>query len=134
MYKLSTDSDEIPVNVMSENQTETNEATLVGDSENQTETNEATLVGDSENQTETNDSSEELSKLLDLEKQKVIESDEKLKHILADFQNLNRKTQSDIENGVNAKVDAFALDFLKIHDDFVRAKEVFSGNKINTDG
>ena len=119
MYKLSTDSDEIPVNVISENQTETNEIPL---------------VGDSENQTETNDSSEELSKLLDLEKQKVIESDEKLKHVLADFQNLNRKTQSDIENGVNAKIDAFALDFLKIHDDFVRAKEVFSGNKINTDG
>ena len=131
---MSTDSDEIPVNVISENQTETNETTLIEDSENQTETNETTLIEDSENQTETNDSSEELSKLLDLEKQKVIESDEKLKHVLADFQNLNRKTQSDIENGVNVKVDAFALDFLKIHDDFVRAKEVFSGNKINTDG
>ena len=79
---------------------------------------------------------EELTKLLDLEKQKVIllESDEKLKHVLADFQNLSRKTQSDIENGINAKIDEFVLDFLKIYDDFVRAKEVFSENKINTDG
>jgi len=41
LYKLSTDSDEIPVNVISENQTETNETTLVGDSENQTETNDS---------------------------------------------------------------------------------------------
>ena len=34
---------------------------------------------------------EELSKLLDLEKQKVSEYEEKLKHVLADFQNLNKK-------------------------------------------
>jgi len=119
LYELSTDSDEIPVNVISENKTETNEVTL---------------TEDSENKTETNDHSEELSKLLDLEKQKVMESDEKLKHVLADFQNLSRKTQSDIENGVNAKIDEFVLDFLKVYDDFIRAKEVFSENKINTDG
>ena len=116
---MSTDSDEIPVNVISENQTETNEIPL---------------VGDSENQTETNDSSEELSKLLDLEKQKVIESDEKLKHVLADFQNLSRKTQSDIEHGVNSKINEFMLDFIKIYDDFLRAKEVLSESKINADG
>jgi len=77
---------------------------------------------------------EELTKFLDLEKQKVIETDEKLKRALADFQNLTRKTNSDIENGVNAKIDEFVLDFLKIYDDFVRAKDVFSENKINTDG
>ena len=98
----------------------------------------------SENEPESDDSSEEsnpaeisieeLSKLLELEKQKVLEHEEELKHVLADFQNLNRKTQSDIENGVNAKVDEFVLDFLKIYDDFVRAKEVFSERKINTAG
>ena len=98
----------------------------------------------SENEPKSDDSSEEsnpaeisieeLSKLLELEKQKVLEHEEELKHVLADFQNLNRKTQSDIENGVNAKVDEFVLDFLKIYDDFVRAKEVFSERKINTAG
>ena len=99
---------------------------------------------ESENEPESNDSSEEsksieinieeLSKLLELEKQKVSEHEEKLKHVLADFQNLNRKTQSDIENGVNTKVDEFILDFLKIYDDFIRAKEVFFESKINSDG
>ena len=79
-------------------------------------------------------SQEELSKLLELQKQKTAEYEEKLKLALADFQNLNRKTQSDIENGVNAKVDEFILDFLKIYDDFVRAKDVFSENKIDTEG
>ena len=98
----------------------------------------------SENEPKSDDSSEEsnpaeisiekLSKLLELEKQKVLEHEEELKHVLADFQNLNRKTQSDIENGVNAKIDEFILDFLKIYDDFVRAKEVFSESKISTTG
>ena len=106
--------------------------------------NEIPVDVESENEPESNDSSEEsksieinieeLSKLLELEKQKVSEHEEKLKHVLADFQNLNRKTQSDIENGVTAKVDEFVLDFLKIYDDFIRAKEVFSESKINSDG
>ena len=78
--------------------------------------------------------SEDLSKLLDLEKQKSSQLEEKLKHVLADFQNLSRKTQSDIENGVNSKINEFMLDFIKIYDDFIRAKEVISESKINEDG
>lgn len=106
------ESDEIPVNVVSENEHD-----------------------EKIEESESSDSVEEnSSELLDAEKQKTSECEEKLKHILADFQNLTRKTQSDIENGVNAKVDEFLLDFLKIYDDFVRAKDVFSENKINTEG
>ena len=107
-------SDEIPVNVISENEPESDDP--------------------SEESKSTEISIEELAKLLELEKQKVSEHEEKLKYVLADFQNLNRKTQSDIENGVNAKIDEFVLDFLKIYDDFTRAREVFSESKINTDG
>ncbi len=107
-------SDEISVNVISENKIET------GSSPEESKSSEIDI--------------EDLSKLLDLEKQKSSEYEEKLKHVLADFQNLNRKTQSDIENGVNTKINEFALDFLKIYDDFVRAKEVFSESKINSEG
>jgi len=116
LFALSTEnnSDEIPVNVVSENEPESNDFL--------------------EDLKPAEISVEELSKLLESEKQKTSEYEEKLKHVLADFQNLNRKTQSDIENGVNTKVDEFVLDFLKIYDDFIRAKEVFSENKINTDG
>ena len=71
---------------------------------------------------------------MSLEKQKSSEYEEKLKFVLADFQNLSRKTQTDIENGVNSKINEFALDFLKIYDDFVRAKEVFSESKITSEG
>jgi len=124
-------SDEIPVNTKSENQNENNTDEPNVDTE---KIIEITEHDESSESSQTN--VEELTKLLDLEKQKVIllESDEKLKHALADFQNLTRKINSDIENGVNAKIDEFVLDFLKIYDDFVRAKDVFSENKINTDG
>jgi len=109
-----TNSDEIPVNVISENQVETNSSI--------------------EESSPSEIDIEKISKLLDLEKQKSFEYEEKLKLVLADFQNLSRKTQSDIENGVNTKINEFALDFLKIYDDFVRAKEVFSESKINSEG
>ncbi len=122
---IDNNSDEIPVNVISEKQTETNEIPVSDESENSNTSEE--LESPQSN-------IDEISKLLDLEKQKVIEINEKLKHALADFQNLNRKTLSDIQNGVNAKVDEFILDFLKVYDDFIRAKEVFSESKINNDG
>jgi len=126
---LSTEnnSNEIPVDVESENNS--NEIPVGVESENEPESDDS-----SEESKSIEISIEELSKLLELEKQKVSEHEEKLKHVLADFQNLNRKTQSDIENGVNTKVDEFILDFLKIYDDFIRAKEVFSESKINSDG
>jgi len=126
---LSTEnnSDEIPIGVVSENNSD--EIPIGVESENEPESDDS-----SEESKPTEISIEELSKLLELEKQKVSEYEEKLKHVLADFQNLNRKTQSDIENGVNTKVDEFILDFLKIYDDFIRAKEVFSESKINSDG
>ena len=110
-------SDEIPVEVISDEKIETN---------------------NSEEESKHTDNLEQISddpiKLLELEKQKVSQYEEKLKHVLADFQNLSRKTQSDIENGANSKINEFMLDFIKIYDDFIRAKEVISESKINADG
>ena len=39
-----------------------------------------------------------------------------------------------MEGVLSKKIDEFVLDFLKIYDDFVRAKEVFAENKIDTQG
>ena len=116
MIKLSdkSDPDEIPVNVISENETENDSSIL------ESKLSEFNI--------------DELSQQLDLEKQKSSEYEEKLKLVLADFQNQSRKTRTDIEHGVNTKINEFALDFLKIYDDFVRAKEVFSESNINSDG
>ena len=109
-----TNNDEIPVNIISENKNDTEDSTQ------STKTSEKNI--------------DDVLTLLELEQKKVTEYEEKLKHVLADFQNLSRKTQSDIENGVNSKIDEFTLDFLKIYDDFVRAKEVFSQSKIDITG
>ena len=112
-----TNSDEIPIEILSENET---------DSSNKIE--------ELDNMDNNDNTSEDLSKLLELEKQKTLQFEEKLKHVLADFQNLSKKTQNDIETGVNSKINEFMLDFLKIYDDFIRAKEVISESKINADG
>ena len=78
--------------------------------------------------------SEDTTDLLQLEKQKLSDCEDKLKHVLADFQNLSRKTQTDIENGIATKLFEFILDFLKIYDDFIRAKDALSENEVNAQG
>jgi len=77
---------------------------------------------------------EKLNDLLELEKQRSQDLENKLKHVLADYQNLAKKTQSEIENGINAKIAKFMLDFLKIYDDLFRAREVFSKSENNIQG
>ena len=117
MFELSDENnlDEIPVNVISKNQINDSFDDLI-----QSVTENLTI--------------EQLENLLEKEKQKIQDYEEKIKHVLADYQNLNKKTQSDIEKGVNTKIDEFMLDFLNIYDDFIRAKQVFTESKINTEG
>ena len=83
---------------------------------------------------EENESDNELQELLEKEKIKSADYEDKLKHTLADFQNLQRKIQTDIEDGINTKLDQFMIDFLQIYDDFLRAKDVFAENNIDTAG
>ena len=116
MIKLSNESnsDEISINTVSKNEEENNSSMM------ESKSLEPRI--------------DELITQLELEQQRSSEYEEKLKLVLADFQNLSRKTQIDIENGVNSKINEFALDFLQIYDDFVRAKEVFSESEINSNG
>ena len=88
-------SDEIPVEVISDEKIQTNNSEEESKHTDNVEQN-----------------SEDLPKLLELEQQKVSQYEEKLKYVLADFQNLSRKTQSDIEHGVNSKINEFMLDFI----------------------
>jgi len=76
----------------------------------------------------------ELEEKLAKEEQKLGICQEKLKHALADYQNLERKTKLDIENSVNIKIDKFMLGFLSIYDDFILAKKVLNDEKIDISG
>lgn len=60
--------------------------------------------------------------------------EDKLKRSLADFINLERKTKTDIQNGINQKMDKFMLEFLTIYDDLMRAKEVLKKENPNVLG
>ena len=76
----------------------------------------------------------ELNNQLLAANQNVANLEDKLKRSLADFQNLQRKTKTDIEQGINTQVDKFLLKFLTIYDDFIRAKTVLAEQKVNTSG
>ncbi len=58
--------------------------------------------------------SEDLSKLLDLEKQKSSQFEEKLKHVLADFQNLSKKHNLILNMVLILKLMNSMLDFIKL--------------------
>ena len=77
---------------------------------------------------------EEFKLLLEKEKEKSQDLENKLKHALADFQNLDKKTKNEVENGINTKIAQFMVEFLNIYDDFIRAKEAFSSAGKNTEG
>jgi len=82
----------------------------------------------------TNFTEVQLKELVLEQKRKLSLCEDKLKHSLADFQNLERRTKSSIDVAVNLKIDNFMVKFLNIYDDFVRAKEVMSNEKTNLEG
>lgn len=117
------DSDEIPVTI------ENNKK----DMENQEEIDDQDKSKESVEVSE-EDYIEQLKSSLEKEKQKSSDYENKLKYLLADFQNLEKKTKSDIENGIKNGIDKFVLDFLAIYDDFVRAKKSYEKSNIDTKG
>ena len=60
--------------------------------------------------------------------------EKKLQYLLADFENLKKRTEVDVKNRVNDKLAEIMLKFLSIYDDFVRAKDALAKQKINTEG
>lgn len=87
------------------------------------------------NQIEDNDEnreviSDEIKKLQD----ENIELKDKWQRALADYQNLERRTQTEISQRVSEKTNNLLLNFLNIYEDFLRAENSLSKEKINTDG
>lgn len=76
----------------------------------------------------------ELNEKVEKLQQDLASTEDKLKRSLADYINLEKKTKSEIENGVNEKLDKFMLKFLSIYDDLVRAKEILQKESPNARG
>ena len=70
--------------------------------------------------------------------EKLVEENSDLKdkwqRALADYQNLERRTQTEISQRVSEKTNNLLLNFLNIYEDFLRAENSLSKEKINTDG
>ncbi len=59
---------------------------------------------------------------------------EKWQRALADYQNLERRTQTEISQRVSEKIDNLLLNFINIYEDFLRAENSLSKEKIDTSG
>lgn len=71
---------------------------------------------------------------LEIEKEKVSSYEKKIQYLLADFENLKKRVEIDIQSRVNSITDGIILKFLGIYDDFVRARETLFKQNINTEG
>ena len=133
---MSEKNQEEKVEVNSNDQEEDIHIEINGDEKRSKQKSEKTSVSvEEESKIELYESKiSELQELLTNEKQNYSSSKEKLKRSLADFQNLQKKTYLDIENGVNAKIDSFMKNFLFLYDDFVRAKTALSNENIDVAG
>ena len=79
-------------------------------------------------------STDDLKSMLEAEKYKVTSYEKKLQYLIADFENLKKRTESDVQTRVNSILAEIMLKFLSIYDDFVRAKDVLGKQHVNTDG
>lgn len=71
---------------------------------------------------------------LEQEKEKVLSQEKKIQYLLADFENLQKRSELDIQNRVNSITDRILLKFLGIYDDFARARDALSKQNANTQG
>ena len=111
---------------------------LLSDESTDTESKEIPIESEdttnSPNNEFSNLSKDELLSMVLEQNSKLENFEEKLKHSLADYANLQKKTTNDIQTGVNNQMDKCFLDFLQIYDDFLRAKDAFSSSDIDTKG
>ena len=95
----------------------------------------------SENEDSTNEENNELidnPEKTDDQTKKLEEENSDLKdkwqRALADYQNLERRTQVEISQRVSSKTNDLLLNFINIYEDFVRAENSLSKENIDTSG
>ena len=77
---------------------------------------------------------DEIIQLLHEQNSKLNNYEEKLKHSLADFENLQKRTGADIQTSIANQTDKMFLAFLQIYDDFIRAKDAYKAGNIDITG
>ena len=82
---------------------------------------------------EQQDKKETMNEIKKLQEENL-ELKDKWQRALADYQNLERRTQTEISQRVSENTNNLLLNFLNIYEDFLRAENSLSKEKINTDG
>ena len=59
---------------------------------------------------------------------------DKWQRALADYQNLERRTQVEITQKVSSKTNYLLLNFINIYEDFIRAVDILSKGNVETNG
>ena len=101
---------------------------------NQTEETEQTIRDEDLEEIDEEENVKELKIQLEKEKDKTASQEKKIQYLLADFENLKKRTELDVQNKVDSIVDNMLLKFLTLYDDFTRAKDALSKQNINTSG
>lgn len=105
------------------------ESNLSEKQETENEKVEATIDNTTDEQ-----SVDELKSRLKKAQEAVVSYEKKLQYLLADFENLKKRSESDVQNRVTSILVEIILKFLSIYDDFMRAKDVLSKQNVNTEG
>ena len=82
---------------------------------------------------EQQDKKETMNEIKKLQEENL-ELKDKWQRALADYQNLERRTQTEISQRVSENTNNLLQNFLNIYEDFLRAENSLSKEKINTDG
>jgi len=71
---------------------------------------------------------------LEKEKEKAASYEKQIQYLLADFENLKKRSEVDIQNRVNSVTDGIIIKFLTFYDDFMRARDALMNQNIDTKG
>jgi molecular chaperone GrpE len=77
---------------------------------------------------------ETLKNQLEQEKNKVSSYEKKIQYLIADFENLKKRSEIDIQNRVNMIIDRIVIKFLGIYDDFIRARDALAKQGTKSEG
>ena len=67
-------------------------------------------------------------------KERVDQTTEKWKRALADYDNLEKRTQQEIIDKVSSETGKLILEFLTVYENFIRAKDVYAKEGVNITG
>ena len=99
------------------------------------ENSDKNLEHHDESEIETTESEHTLHKLqIDELKERVDQTTEKWKRVLADYDNLEKRTQQEIIDKVSSETGKLILEFLTVYENFIRAKEVYAKEGVNITG